>query len=203
MLEQQLEFLEAELDHERSAHDSLQAELDHERSARESLQAELDHERSARTFSQQQQERLEQQLALAVEGAKSTKIQLAQWQAESQQLTTKLRQARDGALAQVRQLQRQQLEKSGDDEDDPTYANCGIGAHLTPSKRKRKNRNGQETKYTLQGNCRVCKMKTTMICSVCEDENKEYWLCNKRNEGKECFPKHFQEFHAVVASALL
>jgi hypothetical protein len=163
----------------------------------ESLQAELDHERSALKFSQEREERLETKLALAEEEAKSTKNQLEQWQAVSQQLTTKIKQARDEALAQVRQLQLQQLEKGG--EDDPTHGNgsarCRIGAHLTPSKRKRKNKNGEDTKYTLQGHCRVCKRKSTMVCSVCEDEKKESWVCSHRNIGQECFSKHFQEFH--------
>jgi hypothetical protein len=93
----------------------------------ESLQAELDHERSLRILdqrrAQQQQERLDQQVTFAVDEANSAKSLLDQWQLESHQLTTKLRQARDGALTQVRELQMQLNERDEDDdyeEDDST-----------------------------------------------------------------------------------
>jgi hypothetical protein len=84
----------------------------------ESVQAELDHERSLRILdqrrAQQQQERLEKQVALAVDEAKTTRDLLDQWQVEGQELSaqsqkviTKLRQARDGALAHVNHLELQ------------------------------------------------------------------------------------------------
>lgn len=96
----------------------------------ESLQAELDHERSLRILdqrqAQQQRERLERQVALAMEEAGSARTLLDEFREESQQITTKLRAARDAALAHVRDLELQVLQQTdrsveGDDEgNDPS-----------------------------------------------------------------------------------
>jgi hypothetical protein len=47
---------------------------------------------------------------------------------------------------------------------------CGIAAHLTPTKRKRKNQKGEIQNRNLQGRCRVCSMKTIYTCSLCVDD---------------------------------
>ena len=93
----------------------------------ESLRAELEHERSLRsldqTRAQQQQERLEQQVTMAVQEAAGAKELLDQWRQQSSKLTTQLRQARDAAVEQVQELQLQlddaqvEAEEKSDDDD--------------------------------------------------------------------------------------
>ena len=47
----------------------------------------------------------------------------------------------------------------------------GIGAHLTPTKRRRKNKAGEAIAGQRQGRCKVCKTgKTTLQCSICREE---------------------------------
>ena len=48
---------------------------------------------------------------------------------------------------------------------------CGISLHVTPTKEKRKKRDGTKTQYLLQGECNLCRKKTTHMCSDCEDTN--------------------------------
>ena len=44
----------------------------------------------------------------------------------------------------------------------------GIGPHLTPTKRKRNNPDGTDSRYSLQGRCMECrKHGTTSVCSEC------------------------------------
>ena len=59
----------------------------------------------------------------------------------------------------------------------------GIGSHLTPTKRKRKNPDGIDSRYSLQGRCMECrKHGTTSVCSECfrtsEDPTKQFFACN-------------------------
>ena len=70
-------------------------------------------------------------------------------------------------------------------------ARSGLGIHITPTKRKRKGKN-----YLLQGNCKVCKKKTTNICSSCKElaPDKETWICNTRR--RDCFAVHLAECHS-------
>jgi hypothetical protein len=73
----------------------------------------------------------------------------------------------------------------------------GTSIHLTPTKRKRKNKDGDFTSYTFQGRCMVCKQKTRFQCSRCKDEatdKDEGWLCHTVN-GKMCFVEHLREYH--------
>eukprot|EP00171_Calliarthron_tuberculosum_P006804 IDg6804t1 len=74
----------------------------------------------------------------------------------------------------------------------------GVGAHLTPTKRRRKDRAGEVLAGRPQGRCKVCKTgKTTLECSICREENPddaERWLCTTRF-GSACFPKHLAEEH--------
>ena len=80
---------------------------------------------------------------------------------------------------------------------------CGIAAHLTPTKLKRRKKDGALTPYTLQGNCMVCKKKTTWTCSQCIDddidgrwESKQPWLCSS-SSGRVCFGTHLTEVHGL------
>ena len=72
----------------------------------------------------------------------------------------------------------------------------GVGVHLTPTKMKRKSRDGQITKYSLQMKCRVCKTKKTIhLCSACKDcDGATVWLCHT-STGRTCFISHLQKIH--------
>jgi hypothetical protein len=73
---------------------------------------------------------------------------------------------------------------------------CGIGAHVSPTKKKRK-REGLPTKQLQQGACKTCSKKTTTVCSLCKDMNPngpEPWICMNKN-GKTCFPEHMTKVH--------
>jgi hypothetical protein len=71
---------------------------------------------------------------------------------------------------------------------------AGIGPHLTPGMRKRKN----SDTYRLQGCCVECGKKTTMACSACRDEKQdgvETYVCSTKN-GAKCFPDHLKNKHS-------
>ena len=69
----------------------------------------------------------------------------------------------------------------------------GIGPHLTPTRKKRKN-----TNHTYQGYCSVCRRKTIHVCSACRDANPEstrqIYLCSAHT-GRTCFPVHVGAYH--------
>jgi hypothetical protein len=72
----------------------------------------------------------------------------------------------------------------------------GVCAHLTPTKKRRTSK-GVISTHREQGNCRICKSRTTHICSVCEDDaakGPEPWLCDTK-KGKLCFSQHMESFH--------
>jgi hypothetical protein len=74
----------------------------------------------------------------------------------------------------------------------------GIDAHLSPTKRRRKNKWGRETANTFQGRCTVCRSKTIYQCSVCIDSQPncdKAWLCHTKS-GKLCFPQHMSDKHS-------
>ena len=48
---------------------------------------------------------------------------------------------------------------------------CGITLHITPTKKRRKKRDGAENKYLLQGKCKVFYKKTTHVCSESADRD--------------------------------
>jgi hypothetical protein len=77
----------------------------------------------------------------------------------------------------------------------------GISAHNIPTKRKRKTKEGANTRYMQQGHCQVCGMKTTQVCSEeCQDANKdnivvpEPWIC-KPTTFRTCFANHMAKKH--------
>jgi hypothetical protein len=80
-------------------------------------------------------------------------------------------------------------------------ARAGVGAHLTPTKRKRKTKDGQETKHKLQGRCMICSVKTSYLCSACNDDveapditGRTPWVCHSET-GRTCFAEHYNEHH--------
>jgi hypothetical protein len=74
----------------------------------------------------------------------------------------------------------------------------GISAHLTPTKRKRKNEDGKTLPYAIFGNCAECKRcKSRVLCSVCSDDGGilcKTFLC-KSSTGRPCFQSHVQSKH--------
>ena len=74
---------------------------------------------------------------------------------------------------------------------------CGIDIHLTPTKKRRKQRYGTPTKFLYQGNCRVCRKKTVHVCSKCEDDihiQKDMWICHSKTR-RQCFSTHIDSEH--------
>ena len=84
------------------------------------------------------------------------------------------------------------------DDDNPLFGRingaprCGIAIHVTPTKNRRKNRDGTKTQNLLQGKCKVFQKKTTHVCSDCEDTDafkNEMWVCHP-NTNRCCFSQH-------------
>jgi hypothetical protein len=76
----------------------------------------------------------------------------------------------------------------------------GLYAHLTPTKKRRKNKDGSFSSNRLQGRCLVCSKKTTYVCSVCKDEetphSREPWVCYT-TKGKLCYANHMATCHGA------
>lgn len=94
---------------------------------------------------------------------------------------------------------RRGLRSPNDDEINNSTAmitpRAGVGAHLTPTKL----RITSKPNHSRQGLCRVCKAKTTMCCSECQDDPNiidEGWICYTKNK-KNCFAKHLAEVHNI------
>ena len=73
----------------------------------------------------------------------------------------------------------------------------GSGVYLSPTIRNRKVR-GVETNQLYQGNCRVCKMKTRHLCSVCKhtDKRLDGWICHSITQ-RDCFARHMYQKHSM------
>ena len=73
----------------------------------------------------------------------------------------------------------------------------GVGAHRTPSTRKRKRADGSVTNASLQGRSKVCKngTKSKYVCSGCRNEgSSNMWLCHS-DTGRDCLGKHLSDVH--------
>ena len=75
----------------------------------------------------------------------------------------------------------------------------GLSAHLTPTKRRKVDPAGNQTKHHWQGRCNVCKLKSTQLCSVCSDNGKTVYICGTR-KGQICFAEHMQSKHGQEGS---
>ncbi len=74
-------------------------------------------------------------------------------------------------------------------------ARSGVDAHITPTKRRQKDKDGNEKPFALQGKCRICKALTTHECSVCRDLHvPNPWICHTK-KGGVCFPQHIAQHH--------
>ena len=72
----------------------------------------------------------------------------------------------------------------------------GTGVHLTPTKEKRKNRDGiVRDKHLKQGRCSICDKKSSFICSECKADGDIKWLCHSKT-GRNCFHQHCCDNHA-------
>ena len=89
------------------------------------------------------------------------------------------------------------------DDDNPLFGRingspiCVISLHVTPTKKRRKNRDETETKYLLQGECKVFQKKTTHVCSECADIDavkSEMWVCHPKT-NHSCFSQHVNSTH--------
>ena len=78
-------------------------------------------------------------------------------------------------------------------------ARSGVSTHLTPTKKKRKTKDGCITNHAKQGYCDECGRKTKWNCSKCMDEKDSYvekdiWLCHTEI-GRTCFADHIAKTH--------
>lgn len=73
----------------------------------------------------------------------------------------------------------------------------GVGLHLTPTKRKRKDSSGTVTNAAYQSRCSICKntKKSKFVCSGCYSYfHKEVYICHHET-GRDCFKKHTDSVH--------
>ena len=74
---------------------------------------------------------------------------------------------------------------------------CVIALHVTPTKNIRKNRDGTETQYFLQGKCKVFQKNKTHVCSDCANTyvvKNEIWFCHPKT-NRSCFAQHVYSTH--------
>jgi hypothetical protein len=68
----------------------------------------------------------------------------------------------------------------------------GYDVHITPTKRRRRNKSTQ----LHQGKCCKCSRKVTDVCSKCRYEHDhEAWICHTKT-GRDCFLGHVQDKHS-------
>jgi len=69
--------------------------------------------------------------------------------------------------------------------------------HLTPTKERRCDRQGNPTPYSRQGHCRICRTNSTYQCSICLVTNPipKPWYCHHKNGARTCFEQHVAEHH--------
>ena len=83
-----------------------------------------------------------------------------------------------------------------------SWSCINIATHLTPTTERKRKKNGELTNYTLQGNCRICRKKTSYVCSACEIQRKDNpnirrqkpWFCHKKHR-RSCFSQHLEKMH--------
>ena len=93
------------------------------------------------------------------------------------------------------QRARERAAVSGNDIiDERGNVKCGFDIHLTPTREKRKRRDGSETAYTFQGHCCVCKKKTIHVCSGCQDRGIYKYVCHPKTK-RRCFHEHITVAH--------
>ena len=83
--------------------------------------------------------------------------------------------------------------------EDGGVARRSTTPHLTPTRKKRKRRDGTQTNHSVQGNCKICSKSTSWICSECSHPDdiaaSEVWICHSKNGGRQCFATHCIDEH--------
>jgi hypothetical protein len=71
----------------------------------------------------------------------------------------------------------------------------GIGPHATPTKKRKRDKEGKEQASRAQKNCVVCGGRTTKVCSSCRDEGRdEVFICDS-SKGRVCFSSRVRAQH--------
>jgi hypothetical protein len=71
----------------------------------------------------------------------------------------------------------------------------GIGPHATPTKRRKRDKEGKEQASRAQRNCVICGGRTTKVCSSCREEGRnEVFICDS-SKGRVCFSSHVRAEH--------
>jgi hypothetical protein len=71
----------------------------------------------------------------------------------------------------------------------------GIGAHTTPTRKRRSDKDGREQAFRAQRNCVICGVRTTKVCSSCrEGRLGEVFVCDS-SKGRVCFSSHARAEH--------
>lgn len=71
----------------------------------------------------------------------------------------------------------------------------GTAAHLTPTKKRRRDRDGNFRSGRLQKKCKLCAKKSKWVCSSClDDADRESFICHSQTE-RDCFKKHLNKCH--------
>ena len=72
-------------------------------------------------------------------------------------------------------------------DDGAAVLTSGLGPHATPTKKRKRKRNGTEASARAQKDCVVCGKRTTRVCSQCREESiEEVFICNW-SKGRICF----------------
>ena len=75
-----------------------------------------------------------------------------------------------------------------------------IAIHVTPAKKSRKKRDGTETRYLLQGQCKVFLKKTSQKCSDCAESDvikNEMCYCQPKT-NRSFFAQHVHSTHDLL-----
>jgi hypothetical protein len=71
----------------------------------------------------------------------------------------------------------------------------GIGAHTTPTRKRRSDKDGREQASRAQRSCYICGVRTTKVCSSCrEGRLGEVFVCDS-SKGRVCFSPHARAEH--------
>lgn len=93
---------------------------------------------------------------------------------------------------------RRGLPAVGEPEDAPAPLRFGVGVHLTPTLKRRREALAETTDRCAQRTCRVCKHKrTTSVCSRCRAASVGEVFCCGPRTGRNCFDVHMREVHQL------
>ena len=78
-------------------------------------------------------------------------------------------------------------------------AGCNTYPHCTPTRLKKKRKDGACTNHSRQGKCKICGQNTMYTCSKCsnldeDNPKKQLWLCRPAT-GRTCLSEHIKMKH--------